>query len=125
MFAIGVADLQRGVPRREHRQVVLVEVVDRLGVVGRQLLVGDLVDPRADELAQQLPASLAADGLGDDADGVLGLDEAQGHGVKVRARPDGKNRAAPGFVPAVAHFGSKSFRTVHDHAAASAHFVPA
>src|SRR5215217_7604330 len=74
------ADLERGVPGCEHRQVMLVQVVDGLRVVRRELLVGDLVDPRADQLAQQLPAGLAADRLGDDADGVLRLDEAQGHG---------------------------------------------
>ena len=58
---------------------MLVEVGDRLGVVGVQLALGDLVDPCADELAEQLPAGLASDGLGDDADRVLGFDEAEGH----------------------------------------------
>jgi hypothetical protein len=81
------ADLHRRVPRGQHRQVVLVEVVDRLGVVRCQLLLGDLVDPRANQLAQQLPASLAPDRLGDDADGVLGLDEAQGHVREGTGRP--------------------------------------
>ena len=54
------ADLHRGVPGGEHRQVVLVEVGDRLGVVGRELLLGDLVDPGAHQLAEQLAARLAA-----------------------------------------------------------------
>jgi hypothetical protein len=72
-------DLQRRVPCSEHREVVLVEVGDRLGVMGRKLLLGDLIDPRVDELAEQLPARLAADGLGDHPDRVLGFDEAEGH----------------------------------------------
>ena len=74
-----LADLQRGVPGGEQVQVVLVEVGDRLGVVDGQLLVGDVVDPRAHDLADELTASLAADGLGDHADCVLRLDEAQRH----------------------------------------------
>ena len=69
-LAVGdrVPDLQRGVPSGEHRQVVLVEVDERLGVVGRELLLRDLVDPRAHELAQELAPGLSAHGLGDDAD---------------------------------------------------------
>src|SRR4051812_36646464 len=95
-----LADLQRGVPGGEHRQVVLVEVGDRLGVVSVQLALWDLVDPRADELAEQLTPGLAADGLCDDADRVVRFDEAEGHGklralevldgVTVRLRSDGK-----------------------------------
>src|SRR4051794_10080152 len=46
-----LADLERRVPRGQHREVVVVELVDRLGVVGLQLVLGDLVDPRADDLA--------------------------------------------------------------------------
>ena len=55
-----LADLERGVPCGEHVQLVLVEVVDGLRVVRRQLLLGDLVDPGAHELTEQLAASLAA-----------------------------------------------------------------
>jgi hypothetical protein len=77
------------VPRGEHREVVLVEVGHRLGVVRRELLLGDLVHPRAHELAEDLPAGLAPDRLRDDADGVLRLDEAERHGEKVRRRSDG------------------------------------
>ena len=73
------ADLHRRVPGGQHRQVVLVEVGDGLGVVRGELLVGDLVDPRAHQLAQQLAAGLAPDRFGDDADGVLRLDETQWH----------------------------------------------
>ena len=74
-----LADLQRGVPGGEQVQVVLVEIGDRLGVVDRQLLVGDVIHPCAHDLADKLTARLAADRLGDHADGVLGLDEAKGH----------------------------------------------
>jgi hypothetical protein len=62
-------------------QVVLVQVGDRLGVVRIQVVLGDLVDPRANHLAKQLPPCLAADGFGDDADRVLGFDEAERHRV--------------------------------------------
>ena len=71
--------LQRRVPRGQHRQVVLVEVGDGLDVLRLELALGDLVDPGPDELAEQLPARLAPDGFGDDADRVLGFDEAEGH----------------------------------------------
>ena len=84
-----MADLQRRVPGREHREVVLVEVLDGLGVVGGQLLLGDLVDPRAHELAEELPPRLAPHRLGDDADRILRLDEAEGHGGTVGAGSDG------------------------------------
>ena len=50
-----------------------------LGVVDRQFLVGDVVHPRAHDLADELAAGLAADGLGDHADRVLRLDEAEWH----------------------------------------------
>src|ERR1700689_4156691 len=46
----------------------------------RQLLVGDVVHPRAHHLADQLAARLATDGLGDHSNGILGLDEAEWHG---------------------------------------------
>ena len=75
------ADLHRRVPRGQHRQVVLVEVGDGLGVVRRELLLRDLVDPRTHQLAQQLAARLAPDRLRDHADGVLRLDETQWHGA--------------------------------------------
>ena len=82
-----LADLERRVPGGEQVQVVLVEVGDRLGVVDRQLLVGDVVDPRAHDLADELAARLAADRLGDHADRILGLDEAEWHRDS-RARGD-------------------------------------
>ena len=66
-------------PGGEHRQIVVVEHLDRLGVVHLQLVVGYLVDPGSDDLAQQLAAGLATHGLGDDTYGFLGFDEAQGH----------------------------------------------
>jgi hypothetical protein len=74
-----VADLEGRVPGGEHVQVMLVEIGDGLRVVRRELVFGDLVDPSAHELTEQLTARLAPDGLGDDSDGVLGLDEAEGH----------------------------------------------
>jgi len=37
-------------------QILLVEVGDRLGVVDRQFLVRDVVDPRTHHLTNQLPA---------------------------------------------------------------------
>ena len=74
-----MADLERGVPGGEHRQVVVVELLDGLGVVHRELVVGDLVDPCADHLAEELPACLAADALGHDSDRFLRLDEAERH----------------------------------------------
>src|SRR5205807_9841727 len=74
-----LADLERGVPGGEHRQVLVVEIGDRLGVVRDQIALGDLVHPRAHHLADELPTRLTAHRLGDDADGVLGFDEAKGH----------------------------------------------
>ena len=58
--AIGdrLAHLHRAVPGGEHRDVVLVELGDRLGVVLLELLVGDLVDPGAHRLAEELAARL-------------------------------------------------------------------
>ena len=74
-----MADLQRRVPRGQHRQVVLVEVGDRLGVVGLELGLRDLVHPGPHDFAEDLPTRLAPDGLGDDSYGVLRFDEAEGH----------------------------------------------
>ncbi len=60
-------------------QVVLVEIGDRLGVVNRQLWLGDVIHPCAHDLADQLAARLAPDRLGDHSDCVLWLDEAKWH----------------------------------------------
>jgi hypothetical protein len=49
---MGMADFERRVPGGEHGEVVLVEIVDRLGVVRGELALGDLVDPCAHELTQ-------------------------------------------------------------------------
>src|SRR4051794_35509795 len=98
-----LSNLERGVPGGEHVQVVLVEVGDRLGVVGFEVGLGDLVDPGANELAEELPSRLATHGFGDDSDGITGLDEAQGHRISrvaqgwagtagtVGVGPDGKS----------------------------------
>jgi hypothetical protein len=56
-----LADLHRAVPGGEHGDVVLVELGDRLGVVLLELLVGNLVDPGAHRLAEELAAGLTAD----------------------------------------------------------------
>ena len=74
-----LADLERAVPGGEHREVVLVELGERLGVVGLELAVGDLVHPGADRLAEELAASLAADRVGDRADRVGWVYEAERH----------------------------------------------
>ncbi len=58
---------------------MLVELGDGPRVVGLELVVGNLVDPGADRLAEQLPTGLAADRIGDRADGIGGIDEAEGH----------------------------------------------
>ena len=79
MLAIGLADLERRVPRGEHREIVVVELLDGLRVVDLQLVVGDLVDPGAHDLAEQLTARFAPDALGDDPDRFLWLDEAERH----------------------------------------------
>src|SRR3954452_21076036 len=71
--------LHRRVPGGQHRQVVVVELVDRLRVMGLELVLGDLVDPCAHDLAQELAARFAADRLGHHADRFLRLDEAEGH----------------------------------------------
>src|SRR5690349_1302101 len=41
-----VPDLERRVPGGEHREVVVIQLVDRLRVVRLELVLGDLVDPR-------------------------------------------------------------------------------
>ena len=79
-----LADLERRVPCGEHRQVVVVELVHRLGVVDLELVVGDLVDPRAHDLAEQLAAGLTPDALRYDPDRFLRLDEAQWHVRQIR-----------------------------------------
>src|SRR5205823_6044983 len=74
-----LTNLERGVPCGQQMQVVLVEVSDRLRVVGRQFLIGDVINPGAYDLPDELPARLAPDRLGDDADGILRLNEAEWH----------------------------------------------
>ena len=80
-------------------------------VVRLQLVVRDLVDPRANGLTEQLAAGLAADGVGDCADRVGGIDEAERHlanlggrglacGAKVDAAADGTAGAARTLFPA-------------------------
>ena len=56
-----VPDVHRGVPGGEHGDVVVVELGDRAGVMGLELVVGDLVHPGADRLPEELAARLAAD----------------------------------------------------------------
>jgi hypothetical protein len=55
-----VADLEGSVPGGEHREVVLVELGDRLRVVDFELVVGDLIHPGAHRLAEELAACFAA-----------------------------------------------------------------
>ena len=74
-----VADVERRVPGGEHRDIVLVQLGDRQDVVGLQLVLGNLIDPGTDRLAQELAARLAADRVGDGPDRVGGIDEAEGH----------------------------------------------
>src|SRR5690349_6152612 len=74
-----MADFQRRMPRRQQRQVILVEVGDRLGVVGFELGLRDLVHPGPYDFTEDLPTRLAPDGLGDHSYGVLRFDEAEGH----------------------------------------------
>ena len=49
----GVPDLEGGVPGGEHREVLVIEVVDRAGVVLAELLLGDVVHPGLDHLGEQ------------------------------------------------------------------------
>ena len=74
-----MTDLERGVPCGQQVQVILVEAGDRALIVERELLVGKIVDPCAHNLADELPSSLAADGICDHSDGVVWLDEAERH----------------------------------------------
>jgi hypothetical protein len=74
-----VTHLKGGVPCGEHREVVVVEVVDRLRVVDLELVVGNLVDPGVDDLPEQLTPSLAPERLRDDANRLGRFDEAEGH----------------------------------------------
>ncbi|MGZ4231825.1 MAG: hypothetical protein ACXVVQ_10405 [Solirubrobacteraceae bacterium] len=72
-------DLQRRMPCRKQRQVVLVEVGDSLRVVGLELGLRDLVHPGPYDFTENLPTRLAPDGFGDHSYGVLRFDEAEGH----------------------------------------------
>ncbi len=90
------ADLHRGVPGGEHREVVLVQIGDGLRVVRGELALRNLVHPGADELAEQLPAGLAADRLRDHADGVLRLNEAEGHCAANGTRCVGRHNCVRG-----------------------------
>ena len=76
-----MALIEGAVPGGEHREVVLVELGDRFRVVDLELGVGNLVDPGAHRLAQQLAAGLTTDRVGDDTDGVGGVYEAEGHSM--------------------------------------------
>ena len=79
----GAAEVERGLPGREHRQVVVVEILDRLRVVCLELVVGNLVDPGVHHPPEQLASGLPSDRLGDDADGLLRFYEAERHPVFV------------------------------------------
>ena len=60
-------------------EIVLVEIGDRPCVVEGEFLVGDVVDPRPHDLADELTACLSPDGLGNDSNGILRLNEAEWH----------------------------------------------
>ncbi len=80
---------------------MLVELGDRLRVVDLELGVGDLVDPGANRLAEQLATGLAADRVGNCADGISWIDEAERHGTtrNVEGMVDGKTwLAEPQFA---------------------------
>src|ERR1700729_844575 len=81
-----MADLERGVPGRQQVQVVLIQAGDRALVMERELPVGKIVNPCAHHLADELPAGLAADGVGDHSDRVVRLDEAEWHCRHFRGR---------------------------------------
>ncbi len=66
-------------PGGQHRKVVLVQLGERFRVVDLELVVGNLDDPGADRLAEQLAARLTADRVGDGADSVGWVYEAEGH----------------------------------------------
>ena len=75
----GLPHLHRAVPGCQHRDVVLVELRDRFGVVLLELLVRDFVDPGTDSLSEQLAAGLTAYRIGDRPDGVGWVYEAKCH----------------------------------------------
>ncbi len=70
-------DLHRRVPSGEHRDVVVVELGDGPCVVRLELVLGDLVDPRTHGFSEELAARLAPDRVGDGADCVGWIDEAE------------------------------------------------
>jgi hypothetical protein len=65
------------VPRREHREVLVIELSDGLRVVLGELRLGNVVDPRLDHLGEQRPTGPAPDRVGDHPDRLRELDEAQ------------------------------------------------
>ena len=81
-FLVGqrVAHLQRHVPGRQQRQVVFVEVGDRLGVMRPELGLRNLIHPCAHHLTEDLATRFTTNRVGDHPDGILRFDEAQGHG---------------------------------------------
>src|SRR5947209_16367208 len=83
-------------PGGQQREVVLVQVGDRLRIVGLELGFGDLVHPRLHDFAEDLATRLAADRLGDHPDGVLRLDETEWHGALAREQDDAEGRRRPG-----------------------------
>src|SRR4051794_17390469 len=74
-----LADVERRVPGRQHREVFLVEVLNRLGVVDLQLVVGNFVHPCAHDFPEELAAGLTADRFRHNADCFLRLYEAEWH----------------------------------------------
>src|SRR4051812_49870644 len=92
-----LAGLERTVPGGEHREVVLVELGDRLRVVDLELGVGDLVDPGADRLAEELATGLATDRVGDGADRIGGIYKAEGHGLKANLEGSGDGKSGAGM----------------------------
>src|SRR6476659_3822331 len=95
-----MAHIRGCVPGGEHRDVVFIELRDRTGVVGVKLVIGNLVDPGANGLPEELAARLAADRIGDRADGVGGIDEVQGHDVaKIDPASDGTSVLAARTAP--------------------------
>jgi hypothetical protein len=91
-----LAHLQGGVPGGEHRQVIIVEVLDRLGVVLGELVVRDVVHPGAYDLGEQLPPGLPANRLGHYSNGFVGLYKAKRHDAsqdRAGVRRNGRNAA--------------------------------
>ena len=74
-----VTDLERAVPGGEHREVVLVELGQGLGIVSFELVVRDLIDPGSHRLAEQLATGLTTDRVRDRTDSVGGIHEAESH----------------------------------------------